>query len=288
VFGLLALLWASSAFAQAKQIMVGERIVQCTSMGIPVLWVENNSIGDGGQTSPNFLVITYSSDVLRRWPVSVELWAMGHECGHAYNRTGNEERADCWSIITGIQQNWFTEEDFPELEKLFKGNKGDLHHPPGDERIAHMKTCMDFALRTKESNGGSTGLRNPVHVAGAPYFKSDPEATDCGEDVFKHTALHWHKNPSNGTVDYKLKYKNKCGKPIVCLIRVAVGNEESDGWRITHQEFSKVPIPPHKTVRVKGDLFWKWNDNGTKSTKHFEHSTAEGIDDWGMACKFSP
>jgi hypothetical protein len=139
--------------AASWSLILGGRTVTCSSAGHPVRWVADYSLNDAGHTMPGFGTILYNPHILDTFSDALKLWGMGHECGHAFNRTANENEADCWSITMGIRQGWFGPDDVDDLVQLFHNNAGDLNHPPGTTRIANMKKCMnrEVARESKDS-----------------------------------------------------------------------------------------------------------------------------------------
>jgi hypothetical protein len=125
-------------------LLVAGRPVACTSAGQPVIWVASHQLKDVGMTVPagQWTVIRYNPDVLDSMPDSIKLFWLGHECGHAYLRTSDEPRADCWSARTGVQQGWFGPSDVGELLREMRDNPGDATHPPGPARVANISNCI--------------------------------------------------------------------------------------------------------------------------------------------------
>lgn len=130
--------------ARSAFLVVAGQPVSCTSGGQPVIWVASHQLHDVGMTIPagQWTVIRYNPDVLDSMPDSIKLFWLGHECGHAYLRTSDEPRADCWSARTGVQQGWFGASDVAELLREMKGNPGDATHPPGPARVANISNCI--------------------------------------------------------------------------------------------------------------------------------------------------
>src|SRR5580700_8611074 len=134
----LAIGWASAQAPpqgfHSLSLRVGGKVVTCTSLGQPVVWIANYSLNDIAFTGPGdgiFLQIQYQPSVLLSMPNHLALFWLGHECGHAFQRTSDEMKADCWSAKTGVKQGWFDLPDYSELEETMKNNPGDLTHPPG-------------------------------------------------------------------------------------------------------------------------------------------------------------
>lgn len=78
--------------------------------------------------------------VVSKLPTVLKLYTYGHECGHAVEGP-SEFDADCWSVKTGRDQGWFPPQAFQGLVQLFANNPGDISHPPGHARVAHMLQC---------------------------------------------------------------------------------------------------------------------------------------------------
>lgn len=126
---------------------VGQRTVTCSSAGVPVVWIASHGLNDVGMTIPvgQWTVIKYNPIVLNGMSDRLKLFWLGHECGHAYLRTMNESRADCWSATTGVRQGWFDESDVDDLADEMKDNPGDSVHPPGPARVANVRRCVAAA-----------------------------------------------------------------------------------------------------------------------------------------------
>jgi hypothetical protein len=130
--------------AQSAFLLVAGQTVSCTSGGLPVIWVASHQLNDVGMTIPagQWTVIRYNPDVLDSMPDSIKLFWLGHECGHAYLRTSDEPRADCWSARTGVQQGWFGPSDVGVLLREMQANPGDATHPPGPARVSNISNCI--------------------------------------------------------------------------------------------------------------------------------------------------
>src|SRR4051794_25295310 len=123
---------------------MGGKIVGCSSGTRPGTWFADYKLRDFGNTNASFLVISYNP-IIFSLPSHVALFWMGHECGHAFNRTAIENVADCWSAKTGVQEGWFNLLDYDELARELINNPGDNTHPVGAERLKNIKACMQAA-----------------------------------------------------------------------------------------------------------------------------------------------
>jgi hypothetical protein len=271
---------------RSMSLNIAGRTVTCSSAGSPVTWIADYALNDGGHTMPGFTVIAYKPTVLQSMPGPLQLWAMGHECGHAFNRTANETEADCWSITTGIRQGWFKPEDFDDLVQLFQNNPGDLNHPPGVVRIADMKTCMDRTTGQAGHQQSATSQSNNSAV-------TDPEASACARTDATIYDVQWHKNVADPTVTYKYGYENTCDQPINCTIKVAVGNNprshgtsDYDEWNQTDQKVRSLSIPENETRAVSGTLTWDAQHTPDTMPVLRRSSQREDDDDWKIGCAF--
>lgn len=271
---------------QSMSIMLGGKTVTCSSAGVPVTWVADSSLKDGGHTMPGFQVIVYNPTVLSQMPDPLKLWAMGHECGHAFNRTAIEAEADCWSIMTGIKQGWFKPDDFDDLVQLFQNNPGDLNHPPGVVRIHDMKTCMDKATG-QASHQQSAASQSDTSAA------PDSEASACARTDATIYDVQWHKTVDDPTVAYRYGYENTCDQPIRCTIKVAVGNNprshgtgDYDEWVQSDQKVRSLLIPANETKAVSGTLTWDAQHTPDTMPVLRRSSQREDDDDWTIGCAF--
>jgi hypothetical protein len=132
---------------QSTSLMVGGRQVSCSSLGRPVIWVASHYLGDVGMTIPigQWTVIRYNPIALNTMGDELKLFWLGHECGHAFLRTSDETRADCWSATTGVRQGWFDAADAEDLGEQLQTNRGDATHPPGPARAANVSRCVAAA-----------------------------------------------------------------------------------------------------------------------------------------------
>jgi hypothetical protein len=312
-YALIVFTWLSTGRASAQLppegasspilIIDGKRLA-CSSHGQTVLWRAEYNLNDGGHTSPDFRVISYNPRIISVWPVALQLWGMGHECGHAYNRDPDELRADCWSITTGVRQGWFGPDDFDDLKQFFADNKGDIYHPPGDVRVAKMKECMDRASVQSPSSGTASAEVDDASEA-APSgesqgdwqnrFEGNKEASNCVQVNPHIYEIKWRggNGYASRTVHYHLGYKNNCDRPLICKIRVGVGNgpkheHNFDDWEVTDQKLALLPIPVHGSASVQWRL--DWDEHGPKGTASYIRMSSSKEDqggDWGMSCVFT-
>ena len=154
-------------FAQSKQISVGGNTVYCTyPNGQSVLWYSSPTLNDVGYTTPQG--IYFNPIVLGPMSVALQLFWLGHECGHAHLQTSDESKADCWSAKTGVAQGWFDADDAIELAKEMQNNPGDNSHPPGPVRARNIAACMGQS--SSDSSSGSVSDRGtPDRARGLVY-----------------------------------------------------------------------------------------------------------------------
>ena len=87
-----------------------------------------------------------------RLPSQLQLFVYAHECAH-FLVGSNEAAADCWAIRTGIEQDWFQQNDLAGLQQMFGNSLGDWTHKPGPARVADAVSCFHAALAsTGQSN----------------------------------------------------------------------------------------------------------------------------------------
>lgn len=124
--------------------------ISCMSKGIPVVFTFDYTLGDTGVAdflhTPSVIVLN-PANILLFYNIdpAAALFAIGHECGHAYLLTSNESDADCYSVQLGIAQGWFTVADLPAMLTVFQNNPGDWSHPPGPVRWSHIVDCANEA-----------------------------------------------------------------------------------------------------------------------------------------------
>jgi hypothetical protein len=172
-------------------LSVEGKSVTCSSAGKPVTWVANYGLTDVGFTKASQLVfaglssleIQYNPKTLLSMPGDLQLFWLGHECGHAYQQTTDEDAADCWSAKTGVKQGWFTLADFAQLSADMQNNPGDSTHAPGSERIVHIQKCM--GQPDSNSNQFCPTLQNYIQQASKEFIslrgerkKPKPELTN--------------------------------------------------------------------------------------------------------------
>lgn len=270
-------------------LAIGGKSVRCTSAGRPVIWVANYQLNDVGFTRASSLAflgtasleIEYNPTVLLNDTADIALFWLGHECGHAYNQTANESEADCWSAKTGVRQGWFTSSDFEQLKVEMKDNQGDITHPPGPERMKHVRECMEL--------GGSHDSAGNSESSAEPIADPDPAASACVEIDLDHLKLDWHKTAADHTVDYRYRYHNSCDKPVVCSIKIAVGNHvkgaDGSAWTLTAERTTRVTFGPKEEKIVSGSLEWDLNrPHNSAPSMRFSDTTREG--DFAERCKY--
>lgn len=129
----------TSSLAQAQVYPPGSFAID----GVPVSCggyptVVTSQIGDAGIFDGRAIYLNPAS--LGRMPTVLKLFVYAHECGHAVVGA-NEPAADCWAIRLGRDQGWFPPEAFGLLMRMFQGNPGSMHHPPGAQRVQNMLAC---------------------------------------------------------------------------------------------------------------------------------------------------
>jgi hypothetical protein len=125
--------------------------VTCMSQGLSTVFYFNYQLGDTATT--NYFV---TPTVIQINPVGImafynidprtALFVIGHECGHAYLLTADENVADCFSATLGAEQGWFGPADMPAMTVEWQNNPGNWSHPPGAVRLRHIQKCMTDAL----------------------------------------------------------------------------------------------------------------------------------------------
>jgi len=283
---------ASSAQAQRTlTLQIGRRTVSCTSGGRPVWWVANPGLNDVGFTrasSLNFagtadLEIEYNPRTLFSMQPDLALFWLGHECGHAYNRTSDESTADCWSAKMGVKQNWFNASDFAQLVEDMKNNPGDATHPPGDERTALIKTCMAQAENgTTADTGGLPD--NPIVVPHREIPDYDEEASKCVFADERHIIITWNL-PSHDQVKYRLDYMSTCDRPVSCRMRIATGTSDGTGFHSFKETLKSVTIPAHGDAWVEGSLQWYTDDPRHRDLLYSDKGQGRNFKTF---CKFTP
>lgn len=160
--GLFVLIYSRQLIhAQTTQITVGSVTIDCFyPTRQAVSWYADPSLNDVGYTTPKG--IYYNPTVLSRMSQDLQLFWLGHECGHATLQTSVEERADCWSAQTGVRQGWLSPADADQLAADMANNPGDNSHPPGPERVAHVRACMSAVASSAPSGGGHSHNSAPV------------------------------------------------------------------------------------------------------------------------------
>jgi len=235
-------------------LLIGGVTVACTSGGLPVLWVANYQLNDVGFTRASDLLfsgaapleIEYNPRALLTHSRNIALFWLGHECGHASNQTSDESVADCWSAQTGVRQGWFRPTDFEQLRQEMRTNPGDMTHEPGQQRTARILACME------QATNGPPVVDPPADAR--PEFEADPAASECTDTSGR--AVNFSKTPNDPTVEYAVKYKSRCDKPVICLIRIGVGtapktSDDYDDWQPTEQKFTE---PILSIVTTDGSL----------------------------------
>jgi hypothetical protein len=177
----LIALFGHSLFAQQFRISVSGTPVTCSYPdGRPVAFYSDPTLNDVGNTTQRG--ITLNPNVLSTMSAHLKLFWVGHECGHAHIPTSKEMDADCWSAKTGVSQGWFDASDADELGKEMAQNPGDSSHPPGPERVANVRACMQQAsgldsTRSREETGSGAG-QGPIYQRRGPDRGSLPVPKD--------------------------------------------------------------------------------------------------------------
>jgi hypothetical protein len=149
---------------QTTAVVVAGHTLTCDAQGRPVIWVADYGLGDAGRATPSQGpspyggVIRYNPSILNTMPDDLKTFWLGHECAHLHLPTAVESEADCWSAQTGVQQGWFTPQDADSLAQSLANNPGDETHPPGPERVDHVKQCMASA----RASGSGTSANLPT------------------------------------------------------------------------------------------------------------------------------
>ena len=148
---IVALLCASPAQATSYQpgtFSIGGIPIQCGS----AVFVLDESLEDIGMEG--YGLIFLNPNRLAELPTALQLWWVGHECGH-YMIGTDEAAADCWSVQTGRLEGWFPAGMFGLLEGMFADNPGDEEHLSGPERVNKMKACY----YTERAGGTARAMR---------------------------------------------------------------------------------------------------------------------------------
>lgn len=123
----------------------------CYSKGMPVVFAFNYFLNDLAATnffsSPTVITInpSYIERLVQLDPTAA-LFVVAHECGHAQLLTLNEQDADCWAASAGVAQHWLGPADLPTIRRLlFNADRGNLTHPPGEERANNIARCVRAA-----------------------------------------------------------------------------------------------------------------------------------------------
>lgn len=85
-------------------------------------------------------LIYLNPDYLSGLETGLRLWWLSHECAH-FTVGASELAADCWAVRKGRDEGWFPPEMFHSMSLMFARNPGDRDHPPGPDRVAHMRAC---------------------------------------------------------------------------------------------------------------------------------------------------
>jgi hypothetical protein len=95
-----------------------------------------------GIATRNLLVL--NPTLLARFSPSVRLFVFHHECGH-HHVGGDELRADCWAVQTGVTAGWLQGRDLPAICASFGNGKATPTHPAAQHRCRALSACYAAA-----------------------------------------------------------------------------------------------------------------------------------------------
>jgi hypothetical protein len=73
---------------------------------------------------------------------------LAHECGHIVLETEDEERADCFAVLSGLEQGWMSAADFPTTFDAFSAMAPDYSHAPGLTRWVAINRNVQLGVQT--------------------------------------------------------------------------------------------------------------------------------------------
>jgi hypothetical protein len=104
--------------------------------------------------------IHVNSHKLLRFPRFIQVFIMAHECAHAYFDTDNEEVADCFAALVGLEQGWMVQSDFAITFETFSKMAADYNHRPGLSRwltiVRNVDKKVQMGKRSVQCDQGVT------------------------------------------------------------------------------------------------------------------------------------
>ena len=289
VFGFAILFAARHGLAQmpaqgavTASVAIAGKTVTCTSGGQAVVWRADYQLQDVGLAEAGFGSIRYNPKVVASLTPGVALFWLGHECGHAYQQTGNEDDADCWSAKKGVNQGWFKANEFDTLSQQMQISPGDATHRPGPDRMKHIKECMDQAENNTKATKFGEMPPNPIVVPDTPDF--DEEASKCPVEDSQHEVISW-STTSRNQMNFHLNYMNTCDQAVKCKMRFATGSIRGTGFHSFDETFKNLNMPIRGTGTVDGSLTWDTTD---KLYRDFRFADTGETGAFKPYCKFTP
>lgn len=246
---------------RSASLVFGGYTVRCSSAGLPVIWEASHSLSDVGVTIPagRWTLVRYNPLVLNQMSDRLKLFWLGHECGHAYLRTTDESRADCWSATTGVHQGWFDNSNADELAIEMKNNPGDSTHPPGAVRVARVRDCITAASSGGGDSGGApaTSSSSDGHSSGS----SGQDAEDHHGD-FCYSLKRAIRSAANGSASLKGSrvapgiYKSRMNIPGTADCQIIEGGITCDiDDPVTIADQAQACLAPHGWTRDNENNF---------------------------------
>lgn len=108
-----------------------------TCRGLPI--VLDSTLKDVAATHIGFIIL--NPERIVTLPKVVQLYAVGHECGHQIHGQ-SEEKSDCQAIVDGKAAGWLDAAGVGAICDFWKPYVGDNSHAPGPARCELMKRCF--------------------------------------------------------------------------------------------------------------------------------------------------
>lgn len=122
----------------------------------------DSKLGNIGAAAPYERLLLLNPALLRREPLTVQLFVFHHECGH--HRVGkNEIEADCWAIQRGVEGGWLDRKGLDQVCRSFGNAPETRTHPSAKRRCAALDQCFIAAGPSK-----SRDVAAPRTPAGSP------------------------------------------------------------------------------------------------------------------------
>lgn len=101
-----------------------------------------------GAAAPYERLLLLNPALLRREPLTVQLFVFHHECGH--HRVGKSEiEADCWAIQRGVEGGWLDRKGLDQVCRSFGNAPETRTHPSAKRRCAALDQCFTAANASK-------------------------------------------------------------------------------------------------------------------------------------------